>query len=187
MIDKAIRALMTKSAGEKIASDEMEITSACKRKNIFQQKRIADLNAIGASGKLEKIIAAEKFLVDFDLKENANSTSMVSSLKTAQKELEAIENNIGLVGNSTKYKSIDTSNSQPKTRDSHDLPKDGARIAFSSHIARLENYNKAKSDNNEKTIIQARLQNILIAEKLYIGRQEKALGREPGRTIRENN
>jgi hypothetical protein len=139
------------------------------------------LKAIGASGKLEKIIAAEKFLVDFDLKEHANSTSMASSLKTAQKELEAIENNMGLVGNPTKYRNIDTSNSQPKTRDSHDLPKDGARIAFSSHIARLENYNKAKSDNNEKVIIQTRRQNMRIGEKLYIGRQEKAPGREPGK------
>ncbi|MDR3055328.1 MAG: hypothetical protein LBU53_08000 [Zoogloeaceae bacterium] len=41
------------------------------------------------------------------------------------------------------------------------------------------NYDKTKSDDHEKAIIQARRQNLTIAEKLYIERQEKALGREP--------
>ncbi|MDR3055768.1 MAG: hypothetical protein LBU53_10275 [Zoogloeaceae bacterium] len=52
--------------------------------------------------------------------------------------------------------------------------------AFRSYNARLVNYDKSKSDDLEKAIIQARRQNIRAAEKLYIGRQEKALGRESG-------
>jgi hypothetical protein len=138
---------------------------------------LSDLKDIGKSGKLESIVAAEKIVVGFDLEWHANSKSMESSLKTAREELEAIETNIGLVGDPKRYKDIDASHAQRKVRDDNDLPKDGARIAFRSHIARLKNYDKAKSDDHEKAIIQARRHNISIAEKLYIGRQEKALGR----------
>ncbi|MDR1349825.1 MAG: hypothetical protein LBJ59_03405 [Zoogloeaceae bacterium] len=109
---------------------------------------------------------------------------MASSLKTAQEELEAIETNVGLVSKPQSYKEIDASNAQRKVRDTNDLPLDGARIAFRSHNARLGNYDKARSDDHEKTIIQARQQNIRIAEKLYIARQEKALGREPKEQIK---
>jgi hypothetical protein len=144
----------------------------------FQQKKLARLKEIGAFGNLENIIAAEKFLVQFDLKEHANSKSMVLSLKTAQEELEVIETGIGLVDAPESYKFVDATHKQ--RRDNQDLPKDGARKAFRSHIARLENYDKSKSDDHEKAIIQAKRQNIAIAEKLYIERQKKALGGKPG-------
>ena len=104
---------------------------------------------------------------------------MMSSLTTAQKELEAIETNIGLVGDPKRYKEINTSHVQPKVRDSSDLPLDSARIAFRSHNARLVNYDKSKSDNLEKAIIQQRQKNTRIAEKEYIGLQYKALGIDP--------
>jgi hypothetical protein len=95
-------------------------------------------------------------------------------------ELESIETNRGLLAEPKRYKEVDASNAQRKLRDANDLPLDGARIAFRSHIARLGNYDKSKSDDHEKAIIQARRQNIRMAEKLYIGRQEKALGRNSG-------
>jgi hypothetical protein len=105
---------------------------------------------------------------------------MASSLNTAQEELEVIETNIGLMGNPEQYKVVNASIAQRKLRDAYDLPLDDARIAFRSHNARLVNYDKTKSDDHEKAIIQARRQNIRIAESLYIERQEKALGREHG-------
>ncbi|GHT82940.1 hypothetical protein AGMMS49543_08890 [Betaproteobacteria bacterium] len=67
----------------------------------------------------------------------------------------------------------------PKLRDSHDLPLDGARTAFRSHRTRLSNYDRSRSDDLEKSIIQARQHNLRIAEKSYIERQEHALGLEP--------
>jgi hypothetical protein len=168
------------STNEKITSVELESSELAQTKKGFQQKKLTGLKEIGASGNLETIIAAEKFLVQFDLKEHANSKSMASSLKTALEELEAIETNMGLVNDPKSYKIVDASNAQQKRRDNRDWPLDGARVAFRSHIARLGNYDKSKSDDHEKAIIQARRQNIRMAEKLYIGRQEKALGQNSG-------
>jgi hypothetical protein len=179
MTEKILFYLSQRLAHGKFLKTELESTKLVQRGNENQQDILSDLKDIGESGNLENIVAAEKLIVKFDLKEYANSKNMASSLTVAQKELEAIETNIGLVGNPKRYKEIDLSHAQPKVRDSRDLPLDGARIAFRSHHARLVNYDKTKSDDHEKTIIQARQQNIRIAEKLYIERQEKALGREP--------
>ncbi|MDR1350870.1 MAG: hypothetical protein LBJ59_08890, partial [Zoogloeaceae bacterium] len=162
-------------ASIKSIATEQKSTQLAQRNVEFQQNILSDLKAIGKSGNLEAIIAAEKGIVKFELKEYANSKNMASSLETAQEELEVIETNIALVGDPKKYKGIAASIGQRKLRDANDLPLDGARIAFRSHNARLGNYDKARSDDHEKAIIQARQQNIRIAEKFYIGRQEKAL------------
>ncbi|MDR3054359.1 MAG: hypothetical protein LBU53_03020 [Zoogloeaceae bacterium] len=166
------------AAREKFFTQKLEATELAQARTQARQKMLSGLKATGQSGNLERIIAAEKSLVQFDLKEHANSKNMASSLTTALEELEAIETNIGLVGKPKRYKEINLSNAQRKLRDTRDLPLDGARIAFRSHIARLLNSDKTKSDDHEKAIIQARQQNIRIAENLYIQRQEKALGWE---------
>jgi hypothetical protein len=174
-------------ASVKSIATEQTLTRLAQRSGKFQQGILSDLGNIGKSGNLEDIVAAEKLIVKFDLKEYANSKNMASSLKTAQEELEAIEINIGLVGDPKRYKEIDLSHVQHKVRDSRDLPLDGARIAFRSHNARLVNYDKTKSNDHEKSIIQARRQNIRIAENLYIERQEKALGREHGAQAKQQS
>ncbi|MDR3054909.1 MAG: hypothetical protein LBU53_05840 [Zoogloeaceae bacterium] len=166
-------------ASVKGITTEQKFTRLAQRGDKFQQGILSDLNAIGKSGNLETIVAAEKSIVQFDLKEHANSKSMASSLATAQEELEVIETNIVLVDTPQRYKEINASLGQRKLRDANDLPLDGARRAFRSHVARLVNYDKSKSDDLEKAIIQARQQNIRIAEKLYTLRQEKTLGRKP--------
>jgi hypothetical protein len=148
-----LAALAVDSTGEKITSLNIESTELAQEKKEFQRDKLEVLKEIGASGHLENIVAAEKFLVQFDLKEHANSKSMTSSLTTAQEELEAIETNIGLVADREKYLHVDASHAQNKLRDIRDLPLDGARIAFRSHHARLLNYDKARSDDHEKTII----------------------------------
>jgi hypothetical protein len=181
MTDIKLLSLSQGLATVKAIATEQKLTRLTQRSDKFQQRILSDLKDIGKSDNLENIIAAEKIIVKFDSQEYANSTNMKSSLETAQEELKAIEMGIELTSNPKRYKEIDLSNTQRKVRDSCDLPLDGARIAFRSHNARLINYDKAKSDNSEKTIIQARRQNIKIAERLYIERQEKALGREPGK------
>jgi hypothetical protein len=185
MTKTLLSSLLRKLAKDQELTTENTSTKFAKRRNTNRQNILSDLEDIRKSGKLESIVAAEKIIVKFDLEWHANSKNMKSSLKTAREELDAIETNIGLVGDPTKYKYVDASHAQHKVRDDNDLPKDGARIAFRSHIARLRNYDKAKSDDHEKAIIQARQQNITIAKKLYIEKQEKALDREPGKQKKE--
>ena len=179
MIEEKLLSLSRRLARGKGIATEQKSTRLAQRNDKVQQGILSDLKDIGKSGSLETIVAAEKSIVKFDLKEYANSKNMMSSLTTAQKELEAIETNIGLVGDPKRYKEINTSHVQPKVRDSSDLPLDSARIAFRSHNARLVNYDKSKSDNLEKAIIQQRQKNTRIAEKEYIGLQYKALGIDP--------
>ncbi|MDR2365345.1 MAG: hypothetical protein LBD68_05755 [Zoogloeaceae bacterium] len=77
------------------------------RSNKIQNSILSDLRNIGKSGNLEDIVVAEKVIVQFDLKEYANSASMKSSLSTAREELEAIEVGIGQVTSPRRYKEID--------------------------------------------------------------------------------
>ncbi|GHU06510.1 hypothetical protein AGMMS50225_01610 [Betaproteobacteria bacterium] len=180
MTERLLLSLSQGLANGKLLVDEQSLLRLARRNDGIQQGILSDLKTIGKSGNLESIIAAEKSIVKFELNEYANSKSMVSSLQTALEELEAIETNIRLVAEPEQYPHVDASHAQRKLRDTHDLPLDGARIAFRSHHARLSNYDKSKSDDHEKAIIQARQQNIRIAEKIYIERQEKALDRKAG-------
>jgi hypothetical protein len=180
MTAETLLSLSKRVAREKSITTELEATKLAQSRSKVRQDILSDLKGIGKSGSLESIVAAERIIVETELRDYANSKSMESSLKDALEELDAIETHIGLVGDLQKYQQVDASNAQHKLRDGRDLPKDGARHAFRSHDTRLGNYNKARSDNHEKSIIQARQQNIRTAEKLYIGRQEKALDRKPG-------
>jgi hypothetical protein len=185
MTEKALSSLSKRLTWDRVLTTEIASTRLARQRNTNRQDMLSDLESIGKSGSLESMVAAEKTIVKFDLQWHANSKSMETSLKTAEEELGAIETNIGLVGDPAKYKYVDASHAQRRTRDDNDLPKDGARIAFRSHLSRLGNYDKTKSDDHEKAIIRARQKNISSAEKLYIERQEKALGREPGEQRKE--
>jgi hypothetical protein len=143
-----------------------------------RQGMLSDLKAIGKTGNLETIIAAEKILVESDLKDHANSKSMTSSLNDALEELNAVATHVEMVSDPKEYQRVNKTNAQHKMRDTRDLPKDGARRAFRSHDTRLGNLDRGRIDNTEKAIIQQRQQNIRIAEKIYIAHQEKALGRK---------
>jgi hypothetical protein len=68
-----LAALAVSSTSEKITSLDIESTKDTQAKRRLQQDKLAILMEIGISGNLENIIAAEKFLVQFDLNEYANS------------------------------------------------------------------------------------------------------------------
>jgi hypothetical protein len=185
MTNKDLLALAFNSTSEKAAIVEMKSTRPGKQKNHFQQEKLTNLKNIGASGNLESIIGAEKFLVAFEFKEYAKGKVTESSLNNALDDLKIIETNARQVTKPDRYKEVDLNLAKEKMRDGNDLPLDGARKAFRAHITRLGNDEKARSSDHEKAIIQARRQNIGIAERIYIERQEKALGREPVEQQRE--
>ncbi|MDR1350574.1 MAG: hypothetical protein LBJ59_07350, partial [Zoogloeaceae bacterium] len=175
MTEKLLLSLANKSALETGLMAIHGATPVAQQLINTRNEILLDLKAIGKTGNLEKIVAAEKILVKRDLADHTNSKSMASSLNDALEELEAIQTHVEMVGDPKEYQRVNKTNAQHKMRDTRDLPLDGARHAFRSHNARLGNYDKARSDDHEKAIIQARQQNIRIAEKFYIGRQEKAL------------
>ncbi|MDR1350768.1 MAG: hypothetical protein LBJ59_08365 [Zoogloeaceae bacterium] len=178
MTEKLLLYLVKEIARETDLMEQHKITPIAKNLVDNRQNILSNLKAIGRSGNLETIIAAEKFLVENDIKDHANSKSMFSSLNDALEELRAVETHVEMVSDPKEYQRVNKTNAQHKMRDTRDLPKDGARHAFRSHDTRLGNLDRGRVDDHEKAIIQARRHNIRIAEKRYIERQEKTLGRE---------
>lgn len=58
------------------------------------------------------------------------------------------------------------------------LPIDEARQFFQSNKNRLLNWDKARLDESEKSVLEARKENMQAAQTIYIGLQRKALGLE---------
>ncbi|UTO27845.1 hypothetical protein [Bartonella harrusi] len=131
--------------------------------------------AIGRSGDLSLLLAAECNIIAEDLNRHANSSAMVSSLKTALIELNVIKKHVKFVADSEKYQLINEGYSLSKNR-KNGLPYDEARQAMASHYARLSNLDKSRLTAVEKSIIDARKQNIKTAQRLYEKMQEKAIG-----------
>jgi len=140
---------------------------------------------VGQRGNLEEIVATEKKLVKNELEHHANSKEMVSSLKTATAELVAAEKMIHAVYNKKIYEQIAKGYTLEKNRP-QGLPLDEARQAFKSHIARLGNSKKVRGPDENKNVIDARKQNMLLANRLYIQQQAKTLGvslQKPSRAL----
>lgn len=130
---------------------------------------------VARSGDLPLIVATERAIIGNELKLYANSPQMTSSLKTALTEIEVIERHIGIVDNPARYKEVDLAYPLAKQRKGN-LPFDAARQALASHYARLNNLDRARLDDDEKKIIDARRTAVASAIKLYTARQASALG-----------
>jgi hypothetical protein len=136
---------------------------------------LARIREVGKRGDLPQIVATEKAIIEDELKNHANSKSMVASLNAALAELTAIESLLAIVDDRHEYSRIDQAHLLPKNREKG-LPLDEARQAFRSHHARLGNLEKARLSSDEKAIIEARKDNMLIANRHYAQRQARTLG-----------
>ncbi len=130
---------------------------------------------IGKNDDLSLLIDTERGLVENDLFRYSNSKAMTSSLKTALTEIDVVKDHIKLVSNPEKYDAINRGYSLSKNRKGS-LPYDEARQAMASHYARLGNLDKARLTDIEKSIIDARRENIKAMQKLYEKMQAKAIG-----------
>ncbi|WP_246257386.1 hypothetical protein [Bartonella gabonensis] len=125
---------------------------------------------VGKNGDLSLLIDTERSLVENDLLRYANSKAMISSL-----EIGVVKDHIKLISNPEKYDAINKGHSLSKHRKGG-LPYDEARKAMASHYTRLGNLDKARLTDIEKSIIDARRENIKAMQKLYEKMQTKAIG-----------
>ena len=133
------------------------------------------LREVGSSGDLELIVAAEKAIVRGDLSRYANSKAMTLSLQAALDDLAIIEKHMLIVADKSLYRFLDETHRRPKNR-KNGLPLDEAREALASHRTRLDNMDKSRLDEDEKSIVDARKDAMKKANDLYIALQKKALG-----------
>ena len=160
---------------ERYAVSSVKATMEGRSLEVSQRNLLKNLRELGRSGDLSQIVAVEKMFVETERAYYSNSKAMEGSLKTALKELDAVERHIGIVDDPARYKAVDEAHSLPRNRRG-DLPYDEARQALRSQYARLNNMDKARLSDTEKQVIDARKSNILQAERLYKERQVMALG-----------
>ncbi|MDR1162857.1 MAG: hypothetical protein LBM17_03345 [Candidatus Accumulibacter sp.] len=167
---------------EEVFTDAMRNTRPAKSLQNTRSGLLKHLREVGQSGDLYLIVATERGIIDGDLSRYANSRAMSSSLNAALNEIAVIERHIGLVSDPDKYRTINEGYSLPKNRKGG-LPFDEARQAMASHLARLDNMDKSRLDDDEKKIIDARKTAIFNAGKLYARRQAETLGVESKRDV----
>ena len=147
-------------------------------KNVVDARKalLTRVQQTAASGNAEATIELERDFLENDLDHYAKAPDkeMIGSLKAGLEGITAIEQQLEIVDDPGKYKAIDRAHTMRRNR-KQGLPVDEARQAFGSHRARLGNYVKARLEDTEKQVIQARRKALGIAEKDYIRRQMKTL------------
>ena len=145
----------------------------------YRESQAAVLNTtrlIGKTGDIELILAAEREILQNEVRFYGNSASMKGSLGNAIEELDQSQGMLSLVSNPELYAAVDASHANAKSRVSG-LPKDAARQFFASHNARLLNADKSRLTETEKQLVDARRSNIRVAASIYAALQEQALGK----------
>ncbi|WP_346418176.1 hypothetical protein [Bartonella sp. WD12.1] len=130
---------------------------------------------IGKSGDFSLLLNMEESIVKNDLFRYANSNAMKSSLETALTEINVVREHLTIVADPIQYQLINKAHSLSKHR-KNGLPHDEARQAMASHYTRLGNLDKSRLTTVEKSIIDARRDNMKVMRKLYEQMQAKALG-----------
>nr|CDP79705.1 hypothetical protein BN1046_00602 [Bartonella schoenbuchensis] len=152
----------------------VEDTLAVKKLHDVRKDLCNYIRNVGQSRDLSLLLNTEYSVVEGDLSRYANSPEMKSSLKTALTEMSVIKEHTAIVADPTQYQLINKAHSLSKHR-KNGLPYDEARQAMASHYTRLGNLNKSRLTSVEKSIIDARRDNMKVMCRLYEQMQAKAL------------
>lgn len=167
---------LTKDLGnERAAYVGRERSDVAKKYRETQETLLETTKAIGKTGDISLILAAEANILKNDIRFYGNSPAMRSSLTAALTELGQAQKMLPVVRNPDLYMAVDASHGNVKSRIGG-LPRDAARQFFQSHNARLLNADKSRLTETEKRIVDARRHNIRVASLAYAGLQEQALG-----------
>ncbi|AQX31539.1 hypothetical protein [Bartonella schoenbuchensis] len=89
-------------------------------------------------------------------------------------EINVVREHLTIVADPIQYQLINKAHSLSKHR-KNGLPYDEARQAMASHYTRLGNLDKSRLTSVEKSIIDARRDNMKVMRRLYEQMQAKAL------------
>ena len=127
---------------------------------------------------IAEILNAERIIINWDLKQYANSPAQTESLNNALSDIATIEEHLAFVKDREKYEIIDRGHAKPWHRRGN-LPYDEARKALESYHRMLVNMDKSSLNDADKQTVNMRQNLILRAEYLYIHLQRKILGFPP--------
>ena len=160
--------LMRDAVREVDASPERQERDRISRLGLDIFKKAAE------EGNAHTIVATERALIQAELEQFADSPTMRTSLREGIKNLEIIETYLNHTKDRARYKNIDEDHALEKNR-KNNLPYDEARQSLRSHITRLRNLDTSRMDKPERTILEQRRKNMIIAEDVYIAKQKTAL------------
>ncbi|WP_413207943.1 hypothetical protein [Rhodospirillum sp. A1_3_36] len=157
---------------------ERDRTSPAKQLQNVRNGLLTETKAVGRSGNIDLIMAAERKFLQNDLDRHSTSPGMASSLKVALSDMAIAEKHMAMVRDPVAYGVIDEGHSRPKNRVGG-VPKDEARQFFSSHATRLLNLDRSRLSPEEKHLLDQRKVNMRTAAGLYEALQREALGLPP--------
>ncbi len=118
---------------------------------------------VSTTRDIDTLFQVEKALLTNELEYYSDTPAMTSSLTAAIKEIDAAIVMLGAVRDPSTYQHFNsTLYTLPKTRKG-ELPLDPARMFFASHLSRLQNLEKSRTSNNEKSVIAARIKTVRAA------------------------
>ena len=140
-----------------------------------QGELLSAVTAVGRTGSMDTILAAERAILDNELRQYGNSARVRQSMNVGLTELAGAEHHLEIVRSPDRYRSLDKLFQRPRNR-RQGLPHDEARQFFRAHNARLLNQDRSRLTNEEKRTLEGRRSNLRVAEKAYIALQRDALG-----------
>ena len=140
-----------------------------------QGELLSAVTAVGRTGAIDTILAAERAILDNELRQYGNSAGVRQSMNAGLTELAGAEHHLEIVRSPDRYRSLDKLFQRPRNR-RQGLPDDEARQFFRAHNARLLNQDRSRLTDEEKRTLEARRSNLRAAEKGYIALQRDALG-----------
>ena len=172
MIAKAVFQDIIESNSAILDERRNEIT----KYTVAVQHRLAkSLAAIRASGSLEEILECERMALQDEGERMATSAPMSGSLSAALEDLAHALAMIPRVRDPERYAEVAATH-RNRHRQIGGLPRDDARVFFSSHAARLLNVTKAPLPHPTQAVLSERRLNMSAAEKMYKDLQLQALG-----------
>ena len=120
------------------------------------------------------ILLIERRFLSEELEHLAAMPKKVLSLRLALSQLDATINLLHAIRETTSYQYADLFFTLAKNR-VHGMPRDEAQQFFCSHAKRLDNLGIGRWEGAEAGLINGRISNIKVAQRLYTKLQRKAL------------
>ena len=146
-----------------------------KVQEVTRTELTATLGQLRNTGDIDQILDIERSLLQNDLDHYKTSRAMISSLQKALTEHQATTKLVAFVRDPAAYQAINDGYTLPKNLLGN-VPHDEARQYFRSHVTRITNWDSARLDQAEKSVLDERRSNIRVAERIYTQLQREALG-----------
>ncbi|MCL1889014.1 MAG: hypothetical protein FWF99_00725 [Desulfovibrionaceae bacterium] len=165
-------------AGKILSSESSNVELHESKQFIKNEQFLAELakqlKKIGESKDLNAILAAEKMMLGIEEK-NIMSKEHAASLRRALIQFDNSKNSLELIDDKLAYYKASAIYADTRNDRKNGLPRDSFRKFIDSQEARIKNNLIHPFSDMDKLVLETRLNNLKIAEKIYIEKQKYVL------------